>query len=61
MDQVIQIVETAVRVVLATAFFVTPGILLWLTVIGVAAAIRRLGSTSRESEDVGEGVAPHLA
>lgn len=37
---------TGLRVLLATIFFLTPGMAFWLVVVGIVMAIRRFGRSS---------------
>jgi hypothetical protein len=44
MSEILQFVDTGLRVVLALVFLVSPGIVFWLVVSGLVFMIRRLAS-----------------
>jgi zinc transporter ZupT len=46
------------RVVLASAFALTPGILFWMLVLGLLTAARRLGRGRRASASASEAARP---
>ena len=46
MEQVLQLLDTVIRVVLVGMFALTPGIVVWLVLAGIMMVVRRVKRTS---------------